>query len=482
MTRLPRHPAPHSRLVVVSNRVAPVDEGKQATGGLAVAVLAALKKSGGVWFGWSGEVSAEPAEQPALAHAGRLTYATLDLDPRDYEEYYNGFANSTLWPLFHYRLGLTSFSRRTYDGYIRVNARFASQLAPLLQPGDMIWVHDYHLIPLGELLRRQGVEGRMGFFLHTPFPAPEILAALPTHDRLVRSLCAYDVVGFQTVGDLRCFADYLRYETGAKIEEVPPEPGLPGPACRIHAFGRRLLAQAFPISIDTANLESLAAVAATSRQNERMRESLVGRDLMIGVDRLDYSKGLPQRFEAFRCLLESHPENRGRVSFLQIAPPTRADVPEYAAIRRELETAAGHINGQFAEFDWMPIRYLNKSFGRRTLAGFFRLARVGLVTPMRDGMNLVAKEYAACQNPDDPGVLVLSRFAGAAREMEAALIVNPYDVEGVAEALQQALTMPLAERLERHRILMAVLRRHDIAAWREAFIHALAGAPSPSPA
>lgn len=467
-----------SRLVVVSNRVAPVDEAQQAAGGLAVAVLAALRRSGGIWFGWSGDVVADPTPEPALAVAGRLTYATVDLNQRDYEEYYNCFANSTLWPLFHYRLDLTAFSRRTHDGYQRVNGLFADKLAPLLRSGDLIWVHDYHLIPLGEQLRLTGVQGRIGFFLHTPFPPPEILVALPTHRELVRSLCAYDVVGFQTVDDLRCFTNYLRLEAGGDIVEVDAGRGLPGPACRIHAFGRPLLAQAFPISIDTANLEALAEVAAHSRQTARLRDSLVGRDLIIGVDRLDYSKGLVQRFQAFHHLLDQFPNDRGRVSFMQIAPPTRTDVPEYAAIRRELETITGHINGQFAEFDWVPLRYLNKSFRRRTLAGFFRLARVGLVTPMRDGMNLVAKEYVACQYPENPGVLILSGFAGAARELDAALIVNPYDVEGVAEALQQALTMPLTERKERHAVLMNVLRRHDIAAWRDAFVTALTGAPT----
>jgi trehalose 6-phosphate synthase len=461
-----------TRLVVVSNRVAPIDEGKQAAGGLAVAILSALKKSGGIWFGWSGEVVATPPGDPELTEAGRLTYATLHLTRRDFEEYYNGFANSTLWPLFHYRLGLTNFSRRTCEGYERVNALFARKLAPLLHPDDMIWVHDYHLIPMAQELRLMGHGQRMGFFLHTPFPSPEILVALPTHARLMRGLCAYDVVGFHTEVDLRCFANYIRYEAGGRVEERGPGRGLV-----IEAYGRRLLARAFPISIDTEALTALAASAAHARQTERLRESLVGRDLIIGVDRLDYSKGLPQRFEAFHCLLETYPANRGRVSFMQIAPPSRTDVPEYQAIRKELETASGHTNGRFAEFDWVPIRYLNKSFTRRTLAGFFRVSRIGLVTPLRDGMNLVAKEYVACQNPEDPGVLVLSRFAGAAQELSAALIVNPYDVEAVAEALQRGLSMPLEERRERYEANMEVLRKHDIAKWRDDFVGALTAAP-----
>lgn len=462
-----------SRLVVVSNRVAPIDEGKQTAGGLAVAVLAALKKTGGIWFGWSGNVvDGESQDQPTLTEVGRLTYATLDLGRRDHDEYYNGFANQTLWPLFHFRLGLIAVNRRTRQGYERVNAWFADRLHPLLRPDDMIWVHDYHLIPFGEELRRKGCTQRMGFFLHTPFPPPELLTALPNHADLIRELCAYDLVGFHTVTDLRGFLDYIRQETDGQVEQRGDEE-----TATVRAFGCTLLAKVFPISIDTAQLESIARTSARSRQTERLRESLVGRRLIIGVDRLDYSKGLPQRFEAFEQLLLSYPEHCNRVTFLQVAPPSREDVPEYIAIRRELSELAGRINGRFAEFDWMPIRYLNRSFGQRTLAGFYRTANVGFVTPLRDGMNLVAKEYVACQDPENPGVLVLSQFAGAARELEEALIVNPFDVEGVADALQRALTMPLPERKERHAALMRRLRSHDIGWWRESYVDALTRAP-----
>ena len=467
-----------SRLVVVSNRVAPIDESKQTAGGLAVAVLAALKKSGGIWFGWSGTVldtDASPTE-PSLHQVGKLTYATQDLCRRDWDEYYNGFANQTLWPLFHYRPGLLSVSRRTMEGYDRVNAIFAAGLAPLLRPDDMVWVHDYHLIPFARNLRDQGLGQRMGFFLHTPFPAPELLVVVPNHRQLVRDLCAYDLVGFHTEVDLRCFANYIRYEAGGEVEVLGPGPGM-GQGVLVRAFGRQLLARAFPISIDTPALESVARTAARSRHAERLRESLVGRRLIIGVDRLDYSKGLPQRFEAFEQLLVSFPEHCNRVSFLQIAPPTREDVPEYVSIRRSLSELAGRINGNFAEFDWVPIRYLNKSFGQRVLAGFYRLAHVGLVTPLRDGMNLVAKEYVACQDPEDPGVLVLSEFAGAAHELPEAMIVNPFDSEGVADALQRALTMPLEERRERHAAMLKTLRANSIAHWRESYVDALTRAP-----
>jgi trehalose 6-phosphate synthase len=455
------------RLVVVSNRVAPIDEGKTAVGGLAVAVLAAFRKSGGLWFGWSGETVGRPDDQATVARSGRITYATIDLMQRDLDEYYSGFANSTLWPLFHYRLDLTGFSRRNYAGYLRVNGLFAARLAPLLEEGDLVWVHDYHLIPLGEQLRQMGLEQRIGFFLHTPFPVPAVLSALPSHDSLVRALCAYDVLGFQTAHDRDAF---LAYAVGQAGVEVAGERTL-------SAFGRTIVVDAFPISIETPDIERHAAASAETRQAQRLRDSLVGRQLIIGVDRLDYSKGLPERFQAFDKLLETHADNRGRVTFMQIAPPTRTSVPEYVSIRRELETLAGHVNGRFADFDWVPIRYLNRSYARRTLLGFYRSSSIGLVTPLRDGMNLVAKEYVAAQDPDDPGVLVLSQFAGAAAELDAALLVNPYDAEGVAESLQRGLTMPAEERRERHQQMLAVLRRNDIMAWRDRFVDALAGRP-----
>lgn len=452
-----------SRLIVVSNRVAPAQRGRTSTGGLAVALLAALKESGGIWLGWSGEVTASPAQAPKMVPAGQITYATLDLSQKEYTDYYNGFANSSLWPLFHYRLDLCVFSRQYFDTYQRVNARFAAALVPLLKPGDIIWIHDYHLMMMADALRRAGVNQPIGFFLHTPFPAHQILTALPRDQTLIRALLAYDLIGFQTEGDLVEFRDYILHEAGGELLD----------GNRVRAFRRTARAQAFPISIDTDNVATLARQSQKSRRTTRLKESLAGRDLIVGVDRLDYSKGLVERFHAFERLLQRYNDLRNRVVLMQIAPPSRADVAEYMEIRRTLETAAGHINGRFAEFDWVPVRYLNKSFSRRALMGFFRTARVGLVTPLRDGMNLVAKEYIAAQSPRNPGVLVLSRFAGAAQELTSALIVNPFDVEDVADALQKALKMPIGERRERWRSAMDILRRNDVTVWREKFVEAL---------
>ena len=457
-------PADH-RLVVVSNRVAVADPSGRSAGGLAVSILAALKRSGGIWFGWSGEVRDAPPVAAELGAGDEITYARLDLARRDYEQYYNGFANRVLWPLFHYRPDLIEFQRNDFAGYMRVNRQFAAHLAPLLKPNDLVWVHDYHLMPLGDELRRMGMQQPIGFFLHTPFPAAEVFRILPTHAKLMRAMCAYDLVGFQTENDLTGFRDYLLRFAGGRAA-----------GNEIGAFGRRLRAAAFPIGIDVEAIAQQAEQSAGGRQMRRLLDSLRQRNLVIGVDRLDYSKGLPQRFRAFERLLELFPETRGHVTLMQIAPPTRSEVPEYLQIRRSLETAAGHINGRFAEFDWMPLRYLNKSFNHRTLCGFLRAARVGLVTPLRDGMNLVAKEYVAAQDPADPGALVLSCFAGSARELTEALLVNPFDVDGVAEAIHDALAMPRDERIERWQSMMTVLRGNDVAAWREAFVGALAEA------
>lgn len=456
------------RLIVVSNRVAPVEQAKGAAGGLATGMLAALMSSGGVWFGWSGRVSPGAASsEPHLVEHDGITYATLDLTPQDYAGYYNGFANRTLWPLFHYRLHLTDFDRRECETYLEVNRRFARKLAPLLKPTDIVWVNDYHLIPLGEALRQLGSGHRIGFFLHTPFPAPQVLTALPNHGQMMRALMAYDVIGFQTAVDLRAFRDYVRFEANGVVE----------PDGRVGAFGRTALAGAFAIGIDADGFAALAAEAEESARTESLRLSLLDRDLIIGVDRLDYSKGLVERFCAYERFLELFQRRRTRVILMQIAPPTRSEVPEYQEIRRTLERMAGHINGRFAEPDWVPIRYLNRSFKQKVLAGYYRSARIGLITPLRDGMNLVAKEYVAAQDPADPGVLVLSQFAGAAQELDAALIVNPFDTDGVAEAIETALSMPLEERKERWRTMMDRLRRQDITAWRERFVATVEAAP-----
>ena len=453
-----------SRLVVVSNRVElPQADDNGSRGGLSVAVLSSLRDDGGLWFGWSGEVSRGKASEPQVQQVGPVTYATADLSARDYDEFYAGFANSVLWPLFHYRLDLTDFTRRDMAGYERVNALFARRLQPLLQPDDVIWVHDYHFIPFCRYLRQAGCRQRIGFFLHIPWPSTQVLLALPNHRSLVRALLDYDLVGLQTEGDQASLFDYIETEAGGRVSGD----GI------VEAYGGRAMVKAFPISIDTARIPRMAAAAVRGAKAARLRASVRNRRLIIGVDRLDYTKGLLERLEAYQYFLQRYTEQQGKVVFLQIAQPSRTDVDEYANIRQEVQSAAGQLNGEFAEFDWTPCRYLNRGIDRNTLMGFLRLSDIGLITPLRDGMNLVAKEFVAAQAEQDPGVLVLSRFAGAAAELDGALVVNPYDIEGVGEALLRGLTMPLEERRERWTSMMRRLRHWDVYAWRDAFLDTL---------
>ena len=450
------------RLVVVSNRVTLPDESR--AGGLAIALRAALAERGGLWFGWSGkQVEGGSGEVHALAD-GDIRYAVMDLSQRDHDDYYNGFANRSLWPLLHFRMDLVDYSRETWAGYHRVNALFGDRLAPKLRPDDVVWVHDYHLIPLAQRLREHGVANRIGFFLHVPMPSSDLLAALPHHRELFAALAAYDLVGFQTWRDLERFQDYVRLFGGGRVA---------GDGVLETASGRRFRGGAFPIGIDAGTIAGQARRAMTRLAVRRLQARLAGRALALGVDRLDYSKGLPERFRAFERHLERHPDQGGRITFLQIAPPSRSDVPEYQALRRELETLSGHINSGHAVPDWTPVRYINRNFPHDVLTGFYRCADIALVTPMRDGMNLVAKEYVAAQDPDDPGVLVLSRFAGAARELDGALQVNPYDVDGVADAIAHAHAMPLPERRMRWQSMMDRITSYDIHAWRRDFLEQL---------
>ena len=462
-----------SRLIIVSNRVAPIQEGGPAAGGLAVGVYDALKETGGMWFGWSGEVVGPGAPTLRIEERGAVTFATISLTRRDYDQYYRGFSNATLWPAFHYRSDLMQYDRHDFDGYRRVNAWLAQQLLPLLRPDDLIWVHDYHLIPFAETLRQAGVANRIGFFLHIPFPAAQLLVAVPQHAELIRALCCYDLVGVQTAADFRALADYVTHEAGGTVE---------ADATRVYgtlrAYGRMLRAGAYPIGIYPDEIAAAAAAGSRRRAMQTFRRTLRDRKLVTSVDRLDYSKGLVERFRGFEKLLELSQALRRRVSFVQIAPPTRSDIHSYQQVRQQLEAEAGRINGRFAELDWTPIRYLYRQYERPLLASLFRASDVGYVTPLRDGMNLVAKEYVAAQDPDDPGVLVLSRFAGAAQQMEdGALIVNPFDALGMAEALDRALNMPAAERRERYEGLMAGLRRNNVSVWRDDFLRDLGGGP-----
>lgn len=456
-----------SRLVVVSNRVAVPQKGRRnAAGGLAVAVNAALQDEGGIWFGWSGRIAESPSPQPAVSSRGRTTFAVVDLTAEDHQEYYNGYANRVLWPILHYRLDLAEFQRSDLSGYLRVNRLFAEQLSRFLEPDDVVWVHDYHLMPLARYLRELGVRNRIGFFLHIPMPPPDILKALPRHGEIIGALAAFDVVGFQTRGDRDNFARYLAERGGAVAAD----------GARVRIEGHQVTLGVYPAAIDTKAFGRLARRAARTRFRAQFRESLLDRQLIVGVDRLDYTKGIANRLDAYERLLDEDPERRGRVSYVQIAPLSRTDVPEYQDMDNALSQKAGQINGRYGDVSWTPLRYVNRTYSRSALASIYREADVAMVTPLRDGMNLVAKEFVAAQNPDDPGVLVLSQFAGAAQELAVgALIVNPHDPESITVALRRALDMPVAERRERHQRMMAVLDDYDIDRWAKSFLKDLCG-------
>ena len=393
-----------------------------------------------------------------------------DLSEEDHQEYYNGFANSVLWPILHYRIDLAEFTRRDLSGYLRVNQHFAEELSKVVLPSDLLWVHDYHFIPLGDELRKRGLTNRIGFFLHVPFPAPEFMTVLPHHERLLSSLLQYDLVGFQTDSDVQNFVRYVISENrGSNIGVFQAT------NCQVvlSQDGRQIRVGAFPVGIDTVEFERRARRAAQSSFVREVVESLDGRALIIGVDRLDYSKGLPQRMEAVDLFLSNWPDWHGKVTYLQIAPKSRSEIQEYMELGEALGAAAGRINGKFGDPAWTPIRYINRAYSRTALAGLYRAARVGLVTPLRDGMNLVAKEYVAAQDASDPGVLILSRFAGAAAECRDALLVNPFDPESVASAIARALEMPLSERCDRHNHIIAALSLNNSDVWGSRFLRSL---------
>ena len=465
-----------SRLIVISNRVSvPKPRSVEgAQGGLTVALAAALRESRGLWFGWSGEKTDAFTGQINLQRHDGVTTATIDLEEQDIDEYYNGYANRTLWPLFHYRIDLAEYDRSFGAGYERVNERFAETLAPLIEPDDLVWVHDYHLIPLGQQLRQRGIRNRIGFFLHIPWPPHRLMVSMPYHQRLVRSMLAYDLIGFQTGEWLESFHHYVERELGGSVAADGT----------IRVGDREVRTAAFPIGVDVEEFENVMTADDARNAFETLRRSAEGKKVIIGVDRLDYSKGIEERFLGYRRFLEEHDDWRGQAFLLQIAPPSRGEVHTYEHIREQLDELSGRINGEFAHVDWVPIRYVNQGYPRAGLAGFYRAAHIALVTPLRDGMNLVAKEYVAAQDPADPGVLILSRFAGAAHQLKDAILVNPYSKDEISDAITKALDMPKEERVRRWQAMIENVRSEDVLYWRRSFVEALQGAtaPVPSPA
>jgi trehalose 6-phosphate synthase len=459
-------------VVVVSNRVVRADANEAMTGGLASALLPLVQETGAIWIGSSGRVREDSGKDSfaEIQALGRGAVATVDLPAAHYRGYYEGFANSALWPALHSRPDLIRVAESDYESYRAINAFMARALLRFAKPDTDFWIQDYHFLALGSEMRRLGIQRPIGFFLHTPWAERSTMLAVPHHRDLIPAMLAYDLIGFQTENDRRNFEEYLVQELGLIVADG------------VVRTGRGLTRLGvFPIGIDVDAFAARALQASTRVDVMRLRNSLQGAKLAVGVDRLDYSKGIANRVLAFECVLQSEPGWARRISLLQIAVPSRGRIAAYGALKKEVAALIGEINGRYADVDWVPIRYLNKSFAQSTLAGFYRLARIGLVTPLHDGMNLVAKEYVAAQDSADPGVLILSEFAGAAKELDAALLVNPHDIDGMANSIAKAIVMTGDERRERWQAMYAKLQARPVQAWFADFVATLSQARPATP-
>jgi alpha,alpha-trehalose-phosphate synthase [UDP-forming] len=449
-------------LLVISNRIpAPATSDRQReVGGLVAALEPALRRHDGVWLGWSGhECEAEPTLD--LDTDASPVRASFDLTPRWRRQYYAGFCNRSLWPLLHGFPGRVRYEDEEWAAYVEANDAFARLAGDLVHRDAAIWVHDYHLLLVAAGLRHRGHRGPIGLFLHVPFPSRDAVETLPYAHELLDAMLSFDLVGFHTPRWAESFRSAVQSTLPVAMR-----------GDRIEHRQRTTRIATFPIPIDAAPFRA-AAATPTAPDVAGLLTMLGDRRLLLGVDRLDYSKGIPERLEAFERLLERYPAWRGRVCFVQVSVPSRADVPEYAELRDRVEHLVGRINGRFGEANWVPVRYLYRSYPHDVLAQLYRIADVGVVTPLRDGMNLVAKEFVASQDPERPGVLVLSRFAGAADELKSAVLTNPYHRDGLADDLHRALSMAPAERRDRHRLLSATVLSRTPEDWAAEFLTAL---------
>ncbi|MCE9669303.1 bifunctional alpha,alpha-trehalose-phosphate synthase (UDP-forming)/trehalose-phosphatase [Myxococcus stipitatus] len=464
-----------ARLLLVSNRLpvtVKVEKDSVAVvrspGGLATGLSRPHERSGGVWIGWPGDVSrlSESQRSQVEAQLAGLRCVPIHLSASEVSRYYEGYANRVLWPLCHYMLDRVPRQDRDWDVYRKVNERFADLVAKHYQPGDTIWVHDYQLMLVPGLLRQRLPEARIGYFHHIPFPSSEIFRTLPRRDELLEGLLGADLIGFHTVS-------YVRHFSGALQRQL----GLDTDIDRVIWNGRQVRVGAFPMGIDAQAFESLALDPSVLEDVASIRRNATGQRILLGIDRLDYTKGIPRRLLAVQRLLEREPSWRGRLRFIQVAVPSRTQVDAYATYRDLVNELVGRINGLYGSVQNVPVHYLYRSFNEKQLVGLYRAADVLLVTPVRDGMNLVAKEFCAAR-PDEDGVLVLSEFAGAADAMHRALVVNSYDVEEVADAIEQALEMSESERRERMGSLRAQVKKYDVHWWVSSFLDRLQGLPS----
>lgn len=468
-----------SGLVVASNRLPVVvvrhPDGRcelvPGSGGLITALVPVLRDRGGVWVGWPGTCGELSSLEPELAAAGeragyRLEPVSLTVDEE--RKFYQGFSNEIIWPLFHDLQSHCNFDPEYWEVYQRVNHRYAEALARHCREDDFLWVHDYHLTSVATELRRLGRSAHLAFFLHIPFPPLDIFLKLPWRFQLLRALLDYDLVGFQTPRDLRNFLGCVRH----LMPEVRVQ-GRRGQIQTLQLDQREVRAGSFPISIDFNAFMKRAAASEVGEKVAELKAMLPNRELIVGIDRLDYTKGIPQRLRAFGHALERYPELHERVTLIQVVVPSREEIPRYHDLRTEIEQLVGEINGKFTRpGGWVPIHYVFRSLTGTDLLAYYRAAQIALITPLKDGMNLVAKEYCAC-SIEEENALILSEFAGAAAELQhGALLVNPYDIEGMAEAIHRAVQMPIDERRARMRRMRRVIRNHDIFWWVDSFLRA----------
>lgn len=462
-------------MVVVSNRL-PVTVSKkgegwqfqESTGGLVAAFGPILRRWGGVWVGWPGADSSDGLADELEAQSKKIGYNLkgVNLSPDEREKFYLGFSNEVIWPLFHDLQNFCNFNAEYMAAYKDVNKKFADAVAEMHKVGDYVWVQDYHLMDVARAMRAGGWDGSVGFFLHIPFPPPDIFLKLPWRRDILEAFLQYELVGFQTPRDQLNFVNC--------IEALFPDVTVRsvGAFQQLSSGGRIIRIGSFPISIDTQALIEQAASDDVTRRMEKIRARLPNRQFILGVDRLDYTKGIPSKLRAFRSALERFPNLHQRVSLIQILSPSREGIPRYHELKSEVERLVGRINGQFTDSGWVPIHYIYRNMEQADVLAWYRAADVALVTPLKDGMNLVAKEYVACKN-QEPGVLILSEFAGSATQMRAgALLVNPYNLEEVAEAIHHALTMPEAERTKRLDRLKKNVKEEDIFWWVDSFLRA----------
>ena len=462
------------RLIVVSNRLPYVlkrkPDGwglKAGSGGLVTALLPVLRDRGGLWIGWPGVTEPVPQLndilQEAAADAGYSLKPVL-LSSDDYDRYYNGYSNETIWPLFHDMESQCNFDPEYWHAYVKVNRRFAEAVAQEAGPSDFVWIHDYQLLDVAHHLREDKNCPDLAFFLHIPFPPPDIFLKLPERQAVLDSLLAYDLVGFQTLRDRRNFIQCVRtLLRGVRMRSE-------GHLHSIQSAGHETHVGTFPIGIDARDFAERAASPQVEIEYRRILSHFGDRQLVLGIDRLDYTKGIPHRLRAFRDLLERFPEVRGRINLIQVVVPSREGIPRYDDLKHEIDQLVGQINGRFTQMGWVPVHYMFRSLEPRELLAFYRAAQIALVTPLKDGMNLVCKEFCACSIEED-SVLILSQFAGAAAQLgRAALVVNPYDVEQTADAIYNAYRMDAGERKYRMRRLRSNIQSQDVFWWVDSFM------------